>query len=105
VIRRKRSLNNYEAALKSPEALLEDLSLEDTGSPLKVALIDYTLSRAYCGDLSGGGDIEFMPLEDPALFTGKGKQAQKIAPSNGSVYLCLHQATTSSISTASCGNI
>ncbi|KAA8907348.1 hypothetical protein FN846DRAFT_889905 [Sphaerosporella brunnea] len=59
---------------QSPEALLQSLSLEDTerASKLKVALIDYTLSRAYCGDLSGGGDIEFIPLEDPALFTGKG---------------------------------
>jgi hypothetical protein len=78
--------------LQSPEALLESLSLEDTdasnrASPLKVALIDYTLSRAYCGDLSGEGDVEFMPLEDPALFDGKGKRRKRALPDE-SIFTC-----------------
>ncbi|TGZ80914.1 hypothetical protein EX30DRAFT_306952 [Ascodesmis nigricans] len=60
-----------------PSALLENLSLNTPSAPresnLKVAMIDYTLSRAHCGPSSNTSEfIEFAPLDDPALFTGKG---------------------------------
>lgn len=59
---------------EAPEEMFNQLSLEDSSSTstLKVALIDYTLSRARCGDLGGRTEYEFAPLDDPALFTGKG---------------------------------
>ena len=37
-----------------------------------MALIDYTLSRACCTD--DENDIEFMQLDDPALFCAKGSR-------------------------------
>lgn len=71
IVIKRRNPKKVEPKDQNPENLIEKLSLEDS-SPLQVSLIDYTLSRAYCGDLSGGRDIEFMPLDDPALFEGKG---------------------------------
>ncbi len=70
------SCRDSEEEEDTPEKLLEKLSLNDSrsedhevSSTLKVSLIDYTLSRAYCGN----GIIEYAPLDDEALFTGKGK--------------------------------
>ncbi|KAI5779737.1 hypothetical protein EDC01DRAFT_620976, partial [Geopyxis carbonaria] len=60
---------------ENPEDILGKLSLEDESSKgqsnLKVALIDYTLSRAWCGTHDEDYTYEFMPLDDQALFTGK----------------------------------
>ena len=51
----------------------EPVKVKQCGTKLDVALIDYTLSRAVCGN---GEDkdvrVEFAPLDDNALFTGKG---------------------------------
>lgn len=61
---------------QEPEKLLSKLSIEDDGTPLmshlKVSLIDYTLSRAICGTSDSDSETQFAPLDDPALFTGKG---------------------------------
>ncbi|CUS09873.1 unnamed protein product [Tuber aestivum] len=72
----------------SAEELLGELSLQDSdseqpkkeptgvkqgGTKLDVALIDYTLSRAVCGNGEDGDvSVEFAPLDDNALFTGRG---------------------------------
>ena len=57
---------------------MEGLSLNDREAPcgtsIRTALIDYTLSRAYCGDLDGE-EVEYQQLDDQALFTGKGEAA------------------------------
>jgi len=71
----------------SPETLLEKISpatdnTVDRDLHLKVALIDYTLSRAYCSDSNCGDTSQFMQLDDPALFSGKG-MLQEITTSNG----------------------
>ena len=71
VIRRQQPTRKEESS-DSAEAFLEKLSLQHADEKLKVAIIDYTLSRAYCGDLSGECDVEFLQLDDDALFTGKG---------------------------------
>lgn len=75
----KRRMEEEVAPEERPEELtLQGLTLEEAGvareeqSNLEVALIDYTLSRAWCGDFPGGQEYEFMQLDDPALFTGKG---------------------------------
>lgn len=75
MIRRHHQSSQEEESSDSAENLLENLSLQhadEKGSNLKVAIIDYTLSRAYCGDLSGECDVEFMRLDDDALYSGKG---------------------------------
>jgi hypothetical protein len=76
----KRRMEEEVAPEERPEELtLQGLTLEEAGmareeqSNFEVALIDYTLSRAWCGDFPGGQEYEFMQLDDPALFTGKGK--------------------------------
>ncbi|KAI5817178.1 hypothetical protein BZA77DRAFT_245542, partial [Pyronema omphalodes] len=75
----KRKMEEEVAPEEKPEELtLQGLTIEEAGihrekpSNFEVALIDYTLSRAWCGDLPGGQEYEFMQLDDPALFTGKG---------------------------------
>ncbi|RPA80825.1 hypothetical protein BJ508DRAFT_415092 [Ascobolus immersus RN42] len=54
------------------ETLLDELSIKEKKEPeLKVALIDYTLSRASIADRDGNGPT-YLQLEDPELFAGKG---------------------------------
>ena len=75
MIHRHNQPSQKEESSDSPEALLQNLSLQhadEKGSNLKVSIIDYTLSRAYCGDLSGECDVEFMRLDDDALYVGRG---------------------------------
>lgn len=60
---------------QTPENLLSKLSLNDAEKrkpELKVSLIDYTLSRAICGATLASAHVQHAPLDDPALFTGKG---------------------------------
>lgn len=69
----KLSLNDAE--IQTPENLLSKLSLNDAEKrkpELKVSLIDYTLSRAICGATLASANVQHAPLDDPALFTGKG---------------------------------
>lgn len=69
----KLSLN--EAEVQVPDNLLSKLSLDDAERQkpeLKVSLIDYTLSRAICGATLASMHVQHAPLDDPALFTGKG---------------------------------
>lgn len=69
----KLSLNEPE--IQVPANLLSKLSLndvEDQKPVLKVSLIDYTLSRAICGATPASAHMQHAPLDDPALFTGKG---------------------------------
>jgi len=84
----------------------EPTKVKQCGTKLDVALIDYTLSRAVCGN---GEDkdvsVEFAPLDDDALFTGKGDNIlahsylQSIIITNIVIYT---QVTTNSTSTALC---
>lgn len=69
----KLSLNDAE--IQTPDNLLSKLSLNDPekqNPELKVSLIDYTLSRAICGTTLASAHVQHAPLDDPALFTGKG---------------------------------
>ncbi|KAG0640043.1 hypothetical protein HOY80DRAFT_885337 [Tuber brumale] len=51
----------------------EPTKVKQSDTKLDVALIDYTLSRAVCGNAEEKDvSVEFAPLDDNALFTGKG---------------------------------
>ncbi|KAI5796385.1 hypothetical protein DFH27DRAFT_564138 [Peziza echinospora] len=64
---------------------------QEKSTRLKVTLIDYTLSRAMCED----GSLMFTPLDDEALFEGKGDYQFDVYRFMRTLFLAHHPDNTS----------